>query len=306
MKAWHLYKGLLDDGFFTPGYLSDDYPTASNLFLTGRAPMFSMRPWFLGNIESTAPDANIGVMAFPSVEGAPGLQTDLVTNGLVVTVTATSEHPDEAKIFLDYLMSEPVQKKWSGATLRLLPYTHDTSSWACSDRAKEVAAIMSGASNAVAFLDMIEDQGCVGPWINQASQGILSGDLTAADAAAGHDQGAKDMRADKGLQSATLNGGPCLAGGHSQVCRTGGRKPWDTASGNPALAAGSTGTPGFCSLPLPSASTPCSGSFRPSGRSSSALPAGTASALIASAGLACAILKNCSPIGSSGNRWRTT
>lgn len=77
MKAWHLYKGLLDDGFFTPGYLSDDYPTASNLFQTGRAPMFSMRPWFLGNIESTAPDANIGVMAFPSVEGAPGLRRAL-------------------------------------------------------------------------------------------------------------------------------------------------------------------------------------------------------------------------------------
>jgi raffinose/stachyose/melibiose transport system substrate-binding protein len=200
IKAWELYKGLLDDGLFTAGYLSDDYPTASNLFLTGQAPMFSMGSWFLGNIESTAPDGNFGVMAFPTVDGAPGLQTDLVTNGLVVTITAASEHPDEAKIFLDYLMSEPVQKKWSEATLRLLPYTYDTSTWAYSDRAKEVAALMAGATNAVAFLDMIEDQACVNPWINQASQGILSGDLTAADAAAGHDQCAADLRADKGFE----------------------------------------------------------------------------------------------------------
>ena len=86
MKVWELYKGLPDDGFFTPGYLSDDYPTASNLFLTGNAPMFSMGSWFLGNIESTAPVGNFGVMAFPAVEVAPGLQTDLVTIGLVAAM----------------------------------------------------------------------------------------------------------------------------------------------------------------------------------------------------------------------------
>lgn len=200
VKAWDLYKGLLDDGLFTAGYLSDDYPTASNLFLTGKAPLFSMGSWFLGNIEATAPDGNFGVMPFPSVDGSPGLQSDLVTNGLVVTVTAASQHPAEATRFLEYLMSEPVQKKWSEATLRLLPYTYDTSTWAYSDRAKEVAALMSKATNAVAFLDMIEDQACVGPWINQASQGILSGDLTPADAAKGHDECAAQMRADKGFQ----------------------------------------------------------------------------------------------------------
>ena len=123
VKARELSKGLLDDGFFTPGYLSDDYPTASNLFLTGKAPMFSMGSWFLGNTESTAPNGSFGVMAFPTAGRAPGLQTDLVTNGLVVAVTATSNHPDEATVFLDCLLSEPVQKKWSEATQRLLPYT---------------------------------------------------------------------------------------------------------------------------------------------------------------------------------------
>lgn len=199
VRAWELYKGLLDDGYFTAGYLSDDYPTASNLFLTGKAPMFSMGSWFLGNIQSTAPDANFGVMGFPTVDGAPGLQTDLVTNGLVVTITAASRHPEEAKQFLDYLMSEPVQKRWSEATSRLLPYTYDTSNWAYSDRAKEVAVLMSNATNAVAFLDMIEDQACIGPWVNSASQGILTGDLTPADAGKGHDECAAEVRADKGF-----------------------------------------------------------------------------------------------------------
>ena len=59
---------------------------------------------------------------------------------------------------------------------------------------------MSKATKRVAFLDMIEDQACINPWVNQAGQGILSGDLTPMDAAAGHDECAVTMRADKGLQ----------------------------------------------------------------------------------------------------------
>ena len=200
VKAWELYKGLLDDGLFTAGYLSDDYPTAGNLFLTGKAPFFSMGSWFLGDIDSKAPDGNFGVMPFPAVDGSPGLQTDLVANGLVVTITSTSKHPEEAKKFLEYLMSEAVQKKYSEATQSLLPYTYDTSTWAYSDRTKEVAALLSKATKRVAFLDMIEDQACINPWVNQAGQGILSGDLTPMDAAAGHDECAVTMRADKGLQ----------------------------------------------------------------------------------------------------------
>ncbi|MDH4442456.1 MAG: sugar ABC transporter substrate-binding protein [Rhizobium sp.] len=199
VKAWELYKGLLDKGFFTAGYLSDDYPTASNLFLTGKAPFFSMGSWFLGNIESTAPKGPFGVIAFPSVEGAPGKQTDLVTNGLVVTITAASKHPEEAKKFLDYLTSEPVQKKWSEATQRLLPYTYDTSTWAYSDRAKEVATLLSKATNSVAFLDMIEDQTCNVPWVWNASQGILTGDLTPQSAGKEHDTCVTELRETKGF-----------------------------------------------------------------------------------------------------------
>ncbi len=58
---------------------------------------------------------------------------------------------------------------------------------------------MSHATNAIAFLDMIEDQADVGPWINQASQGILSGDPTPVDAAKGHDDCVAQMRKDKGF-----------------------------------------------------------------------------------------------------------
>ena len=83
--------------------------------------------------------------------------------------------------------------------MRLLPYTYDTSSWKYSARAKEVAALMSGATNAFAFLHVIEDRACIAQWVNSASPGILSGGLTPADAGKGHDECAAQMRKDKGF-----------------------------------------------------------------------------------------------------------
>ena len=38
-------------------------------------------------IKDQAPDAPIGVMAFPAVEGAPGTNTELVINSVVLTIT---------------------------------------------------------------------------------------------------------------------------------------------------------------------------------------------------------------------------
>jgi raffinose/stachyose/melibiose transport system substrate-binding protein len=199
VRAWELYRGLLDKELFTAGYLADDYPTAANLFLTGKAPLFSMGSWFLGNIEETAPDGPWGIKPFPTVEGGKGTPNGLVTNGLVVTVTAASEHPEEAKKFLAYLASEPVQKKWTEATQRLLPYTYDTSDWAYGDRAKQVAAIAAGSDSAAAFLDMIEDQSCNVPWVWNASQGILTGDLTPQDAGDGHEECVAQLLETKGF-----------------------------------------------------------------------------------------------------------
>ena len=134
------------------------------------------------------------------MDRAPGNVNDLVTNGLVETISATSENPEEAMLSLDYLMSEPVQRKWSEATQRLLPYTCDTRDRAYSDRAKEVAALLSEATGAVAFLDMIEDQACNVPWVWNASQGIPTGDLTPQATGHEHDACVTDLRATKGFE----------------------------------------------------------------------------------------------------------
>jgi raffinose/stachyose/melibiose transport system substrate-binding protein len=196
-KPWEMYKSLLDKGYFTAGYLSDDEPTAEKLFLTGKAPLFTMGSWTAGDIQSTAPGGPFGVMLFPTVAGGRGTPDGLVINDVVVTIPTSTQHLAEAKKFLAYLASEAVQKKYDEATQSLTPYTYDSSSWAYSDITKQVAQTVATAKSSAPFLDMLEDQSCNVPWIWQASQGILTGDLTPQSAGDGHQQCQEQLAANK-------------------------------------------------------------------------------------------------------------
>src|SRR6185437_3922324 len=161
-------------------------PTAEKVFITGKAPIFSMGSWEAGSIQTTAPNGNFGVMLFPTVDGGKGTPDGLVIGDTVFIVTKASQHPDEAKKFIQYLASEEAQKIWSEDTQALTPYTYDASSWKFSPRIKAVSDIANSTHSAEPFLDVLEDQSCNVPWIWQGSEGVLSGDLTPQQAGDGH------------------------------------------------------------------------------------------------------------------------
>lgn len=195
VKAWEMFRSLLDKGYFTAGYLADDEPTAEKVFITGKAPIFSMGSWEAGSIQTTAPDGNFGVMLFPTVDGGKGTQDGLVIGDTVFTVTKASQHPEEAKKFIQYLASEEAQKIWSEDTQALTPYTYDASSWKFSPLIKAVSDIANATHSAEPFLDVLEDQSCNVPWIWQGSEGVLSGDLTPQQAGDGHQDCIDKLRA---------------------------------------------------------------------------------------------------------------
>ncbi|WP_421724931.1 ABC transporter substrate-binding protein [Bauldia sp.] len=201
IRGWEMYKELLDRGFFTAGYLADDYPTANALFLNGQAPLFTMGSWFMGTIADSGPeDLSWGVIPFPEVEGAPGQQSDLVTAGLVASISNTSEHPEKAKLFLEYMMSEPAQRIWAERTQKLPPYRMDNSDWAYSEQYRQIAGLLGEATAAVPFGDMIEDNACNVPWFWHASQGILSDSITPEEVGMGHEDCVARVRAERGFE----------------------------------------------------------------------------------------------------------
>jgi raffinose/stachyose/melibiose transport system substrate-binding protein len=194
VKAWSLYRELLDKGYFTAGYLADDTPTASSQFLTGKAPFYFMGSWFMGQVIELGGKEPIDVTMFPAIDGAPGKRGDLVTNTLVFTLTKASKNPEAAKKFLAYLTTEPVQRKWAEGVQGLIPYTYDTTNWDLNPVLKRVAAYYQNATSSAPFLDMLEDPKCNVPWVWEASVGILTGQLAPQDAGKMHQECVERLR----------------------------------------------------------------------------------------------------------------
>ncbi|QMW24437.1 ABC transporter substrate-binding protein [Sandaracinobacteroides saxicola] len=193
VRAWALYRDLRDRGLFTAGYLSDDTPAASSLFLNGKVPFYFMGSWFIGDVEVQGGTTPIDVTMFPTVDGAPGKSGDLVTNTLVFTLTKASKQPEAAKLFLAYLTTEPVQRKWAEGVQGLVPYRYDTRGWSLKPLLRKVAALYASATSAAPFLDMLEDQSCNVPGIWDGSVAVLTGQLSPQEAGAMHEKCVKQL-----------------------------------------------------------------------------------------------------------------
>jgi raffinose/stachyose/melibiose transport system substrate-binding protein len=178
VRAWSMYRDLVDRKFLTAGYLADDTPTAGGLFLSGKAPLYFMGSWFLGQYEAAKTDTPIDVMMFPVVDDAPGQQGDLVTNSLVFSLTAKAKQPAAAKRFLIFLTSEKAQRIWAEGVQGLVPYQYDTSKWVLDGKLRKIAALYAAAPSSAPFLDLIEDRSCNVPGIWDGSIAVMTGQLT--------------------------------------------------------------------------------------------------------------------------------
>ena len=178
VKPWAMYRELVDRKYLTAGYLADDTPTAGGLFLSGKAPLYFMGSWFLGQAEAANTGTPIDMMMFPAVEGAPGQQGDLVTNSLVFSLTAKAKQPKAAKRFLAFLTSEKAQRIWAEGVQGLVPYQYDTTSWKLDGRLRKIAALYAAAPSSAPFLDLIEDRSCNVPGIWDGSIAVMTGQLT--------------------------------------------------------------------------------------------------------------------------------
>jgi raffinose/stachyose/melibiose transport system substrate-binding protein len=95
VKAAQAIADLGKAGYFGDGIGSIDYDTAVQQFLTGKAAMFYMGSWTLGDFNDTTKNqigaANIGFMPFPTVAGGKGSADQIPANvGLPVAVSAKS------------------------------------------------------------------------------------------------------------------------------------------------------------------------------------------------------------------------
>lgn len=103
LKTW-------GDTYFNEGYLGVSNDDANQLFYTESAAMALEGTWFDSFVLDNGMDpANVGIFPFPTGTGR------IYGFGEALYVSASSEHPDEAAMFLDHVSSTEAQQKASGS-----------------------------------------------------------------------------------------------------------------------------------------------------------------------------------------------
>lgn len=96
----------IDAGYFPIGFEGLDYDNASmGGFINHEASTWITGSWAAGNIIPELGEEEVGFFLFPhAVEGEPPLNIGGV--GLAYGIRATSEHPDEAAAYIDFITGE--------------------------------------------------------------------------------------------------------------------------------------------------------------------------------------------------------
>lgn len=102
-------KGLLNKDFLTA-----TYDNQIESFANGQAAVISQGMWALGGILEKNPDmaSNIGFMPYPAI--VDGTESVILSaEDSAYAITSASEHPEEAKEFLNFLFEKQNLKKYS-------------------------------------------------------------------------------------------------------------------------------------------------------------------------------------------------
>ncbi|KAA9004837.1 extracellular solute-binding protein [Paenibacillus spiritus] len=98
--------------------MTTDYATQVADFASGKAAMMQQGNWTQGDIDKIDPNLNLGVLPLP-ISDEPGHVFVGVPNNWIVN--SKSAHPEEAKAFLNWLVSSETGKKYLTKEFKFLP-----------------------------------------------------------------------------------------------------------------------------------------------------------------------------------------
>jgi ABC-type glycerol-3-phosphate transport system substrate-binding protein len=106
-------QNLSEQGFLSPGAVSDDYGTAQAVFLSGQAAFFQTGSWFASGWEQDPPPFEVGIMEFPRWSGTEhsGDVIGAVTH--TFGIPANAKNKEGAMQFLEFLASDEGAQIWA-------------------------------------------------------------------------------------------------------------------------------------------------------------------------------------------------
>ena len=184
LAAAQSYIDLADEGYFSSGMASDDYPTATALFFAGRAGFFHTGSWFVSEtLGSAPPDFELGILKFPAIEG--GTETDSVLAVLGGISMSKQAAEDAAKrqaalTFMDWWTDLPQQVYWveniGEISTTAGAVTEETADPLIMQIVNEQVENNTGA---IPFIEHVTDPSVGEDAIWMGGVGVLTGQLTA-------------------------------------------------------------------------------------------------------------------------------
>jgi raffinose/stachyose/melibiose transport system substrate-binding protein len=183
VSAFNLWADFNSQGWLSESPTSVDYDTGMATFYSGEAAMVPTGSWLVGEIDDNM-DAEVGYIPFPAPDGAGTFTAGL---GSGPFVSEASSKKDAAMQFVDFLAS-PEHGEWTVENLHTIPpIPIDTSGLDLSPlfaKVLEDTATLAESGDFGHNIDVLASDE-----VNQAMydglQGVLTGQLSAEEAAAG-------------------------------------------------------------------------------------------------------------------------
>lgn len=197
VKAGELLLQLAALEPWQEGYLAATYGDAAGAFGDGKAAMHFMGDWDYNVAKDSSatkagiPDEDMGIMPFPSVDGAKDDGAHATLGGVSGYLFGKNAS-DEAVKFTEWYNSAEVQKRFAAAGY-YIPIAKGAADTMTNPFKIEVAKMVQGSTWHALFFDQALGP-AVGGTFNDLAIGLASGELTAQDAADQLQQAAEDNR----------------------------------------------------------------------------------------------------------------
>ena len=185
VKAGETFLSLAALHPFQEGFQAATYGDASGIFGDGKAAMHLMGDWDYGAMKDNSatkqgiPDADLGILPFPTVDGGKGDPTD--TLGGLSGYLFSKNASDEAVKFMEWYNSSEVQKDFAAAAY-YIPITKGSADAMTNPFKVQVAKDINGAHWHALFFDQALGP-AVGGVVNDVSAELADNQISAKDAA---------------------------------------------------------------------------------------------------------------------------
>jgi raffinose/stachyose/melibiose transport system substrate-binding protein len=189
VDAFDLWKGYNDKGYLVESPTSVDYDTATAQFWSGDALMLPTGSWLVGELDDNA-KFEVGYIPFPGPDDQGTFSAGLGSGPMI---SATTDHKTAALEFVDFLASDE-HGAWVVENLHTIPaFPVDASALDVSPLFAQVLGTTAELAKTGSFgrnIDVLVTD-AVNEAMYDGFQGVLTGQMTPEEAAAGMADAAK-------------------------------------------------------------------------------------------------------------------